>query len=118
VERSYTRKYGYWPIMHFIALRQDVVERYPWAARAFYDAFVQAKAKALWHWEDPNWSLLAWGRHYLEDEQEQFGGDAWPYGVARNRINLERFMGYSQEQGLIRAPLPLEKLFHESVLDT
>lgn len=117
-ERDYLRRNGYWPIMHFVVFRQDVADRYPWAPRAFYDAFTRAKEKALWHWEDPNWSLLAWGRHYLEQEQDLFGGDPWPYGVARNRRNIERFMRYSQEQGLIREPMAVESLFHESVLDT
>lgn len=117
-ELRYLQQHGYWPIMHFIVLRQDVVERYPWAPRAFFVAFQQATEKLRWHWEDPNWSTLAWGRHYLEEEQAVFEGDPWPYGVARNRTNLERFMQYSQEQGLIRSPLSMEALFHASVLDT
>jgi 4,5-dihydroxyphthalate decarboxylase len=117
-ERAYARRNGYWPIMHFVAFRQDVVERYPWAPLAFYRAFSDAREKTFWHWEDPNWSLLAWGRHYLEEEQDFFGGDAWAYGIARNRASLERFMVYSREQGLIKAPLTMERLFHASVLDT
>jgi 4,5-dihydroxyphthalate decarboxylase len=117
-ELRYFQKHGHWPMMHFVVLRQDVVERYPWAPRAFLLAFQQAKEKLLWHWEDPNWSVLAWGRHALEEEQAVFGNDPWPYGVARNRANLERFMEYSREQGLIRRPLSMEALFHASVLDT
>ncbi|MGH2374820.1 MAG: ABC transporter substrate-binding protein [bacterium] len=117
-ELGYFQKHGYWPIMHLVALRQDVVERHRWAARALCEAFRQAREKARWHWEDPNWSGLAWGRRYLEEEQALLGGDAWPDGVARNRTNLERFMDYAREQGLISAPLPMEALFHESVLDT
>ncbi len=117
-EMAYLRKNGYWPIMHLVAIRQDVVERYAWLPRALLDAFQRAKEKVLWHWEDPNWSVLAWGRHYLEAEQEVFRGDPWPYGLVRNRANIERFMRYSEEQGLIGGSLSVESLFHESVLDT
>ncbi len=44
--------------------------------------------------------------------------DLWPNGIAKNRANLERFMLYSQEQGLIREPVTMEQLFHPGLLDT
>ncbi len=117
-EADYARKNGYWPIMHLVALRDDVVERHPWAPRAFYDAFRRARDKAAWHWEDPNWSLLPWGRLALEEQCAVLGGDPWRDGLAANRANLERFMTYSTEQGLLERPLPVEQLFHDSVRDT
>jgi 4,5-dihydroxyphthalate decarboxylase len=117
-ETAYYGKNGYWPIMHLVAIRGDLVGEHPWLPRALFNAFEEAKRKALWHYEDPNWSMLAWGRHYLEEETAQMGGDAWPYGVARNRSNLERFMTYSQEQGLTMRTLGMDELFHQSVLDT
>jgi len=117
-EETYYRKNGYWPVMHLVAIRQDVADEHPRLPLALYNGFEEAKRKALWHYEDPNWSMLAWGRHYLEEETAQMGGDAWPHGVARNRPNLERFMTYSQEQGLTQRTLAMEELFHPSVLDT
>ena len=117
-EIDYFRKNGYWPVMHLIAFRQETAERYPWAPRAFYDAFQSARAKIAWRWEDPNWSTLVWGRHCLEEERAALGGDPWRDGLAANRANLERFMGYSAEQGLMPAPVPVENLFHASVLET
>jgi len=117
-EEAYYRKNGYWPVMHLVAIRQEVADEHPWLPRALFEAFEEAKRKALWHYEDPNWSMLAWGRHYLEEEAAQMSGDPWPYGLARNRANLERFMTYSQEQGLTTRPLRMEELFHPSVLDT
>jgi len=117
-EEAYQRKNGYWPIMHLVAIREDVAAEHPELPRSLFYAFEEAKRKALWHYEDPNWSMLAWARHYLEEESTRMGGDAWPYGVARNRANLERFMTYSQEQGLTKRPLGMDELFHPSVLDT
>lgn len=117
-EAEYARKHGYWPIMHFVALRQETVDAHPWAPRAFYDAFRRSHQQTRWHWEDSNWPLLAWGRHYLEGEERLFGGDPWQFGVAANRQNIEDFMRYSVEQGLLRTPLPVDSLFHHSVCDT
>jgi 4,5-dihydroxyphthalate decarboxylase len=37
--------------------------------------------------------------------------DYWPYGLARNRDNLETLHGYLYEQGLIKQKLNLEELF-------
>ena len=117
-EEDYYHKNGYWPIMHLIAIKQELANEHPWLPRALFDGFHEAKRKALWHYEDPNWSMLAWGRHYLEDEAALMGGDPWPYGVAANRANLQRFMGYSREQGLTAGELAMDELFHQSVLDT
>lgn len=117
-EEAYYRRNGYWPIMHLVAIRQAIADEYPWLPKALFEAFIEAKRKALWHYEDPNWSMLAWGRHYLEEEAAQMNGDSWPYGVGRNRANLERFMAYSQEQGLTQRTLRMDELFHPSVLDT
>lgn len=117
-ELDYFRSHGYWPVMHLLALREDVVERNPWAPRALFQMYRNALEKARWHYEDPNWSLLVWGSHYLERERAELGGDPWKQGFAGIRDNIAAFMRYSVEQGLLRAPLPVDALFHPSVLDT
>ncbi len=114
---AYYRRNGYWPIMHFVAFRDDVLERHPWLARSMWDAFHEATRVFRDRATDPNWSSLAWGPIYQEEESALLG-DPWTHGVAANRANIERFMTYSHEQGLIRAPMPVESLFHASLLDT
>jgi len=116
-ELEYFRRFGYWPIMHFVAIRNAVVERHPWLPRALYEGYLQAKERVAQYYSDPNWSTMAWAHHYQEEEQRLFG-DPWQHGLAANRRNIEQFMAYSHEQGLISAPLAPERLFHESVLDT
>ena len=39
------------------------------------------------------------------------GDDFWPYGLQKNRANLEVFLRYSYEQGLSRKLLTPEDLF-------
>lgn len=117
-ELDYFEKVGDFPIMHVVAIRQDLLDREPWIARAVFDMFEQAKALSESYFEDPNWSRLAWGRHYFEEERRLFVRDPWENGFKRNKANLERFIMYSHDQGLIEAPYPAESLFVPDTLDT
>jgi 4,5-dihydroxyphthalate decarboxylase len=115
-EARYYKKNGFYPIMHLIAFRDEVLDRHPDAAPALVEAFEEADRISERYYDDPNWSRLAWGRLDLEEERRLLGRDLWPIGIAKNRANLERFMEYSRDQGLIPKPLPVEGLFAESVV--
>ncbi len=117
-ETRYFQKNGYYPIMHVVCARADVLEGDPWTARAIFEAFEQARAASLRYYEDPNWSRFAWGRQYVEEERRLLGMDPWRNGLAANRASLERFIQFAQEQGLLSRRLAVEALFAESTLDT
>jgi 4,5-dihydroxyphthalate decarboxylase len=117
-EINYYEKHGDFPIMHVVAIRQSLLEKEPWVAKAAFDMFNQAKELAETFYEDPNWSRLAWGRHYFEEERTLFVDDPWENGFKRNKANIERFIKYSHDQGLIDAIYPAESLFTETTLDT
>lgn len=117
-ELDYYRRRGYWPAMHLVALRPETVEENPWFPAALYDAFEQAKSQVDESYLDPNWSVLAWGRSYLDEERAQLGGDPWRNGVRANEGNLQQFVGYAREQGLINRQFGMEDLFHHTVLQT
>ncbi len=117
-EQAYFEIIGDFPIMHVVAMRQEMIDRAPWLARTVYDMFNQAKEIAESYYEDPNWSRLAWGRHAYEDERRLFVKDPWENGFARNKANIERFIKYSHDQNLIGAPYPAETLFAKEILDT
>ena len=107
----YFRKNGFFPIMHVVAFKNEVLERYPDAARSLFAAFEQAKTLCREFYADPNWSWLAWGRQAFEEQQKLLGDDPWPYGLEKNRANLERFAGYSLDQGLMAQKMGVEDLF-------
>lgn len=114
LEVEYYKRTGIFPIMHTTAIKQEVVERYPWAPASLFQAFEKAKAAAYKRMENPRRVPLAWFRHTLEEQEELLGKDPWAYGLgAANRKNLETLMQYSQEQGFIGGKMPLEKLFAE-----
>jgi 4,5-dihydroxyphthalate decarboxylase len=117
-ELSFFRKNGFYPIMHVVAFKDEVLKKHPWAAMSVMDAFEKAKQACRDFYDDPNWSSLAWGRHLFEEERVLLGDDPWPYGVKKNRVNLERFMGYSVDQGLMEKPISVENLFHLSTLNS
>jgi len=117
-EIRYFRKNGFYPIMHVVAFKDEVLRRYPELPRSIMEAFEKAKEICKHYYDDPNWSRSVWGRHLFEEERAVFGEDPWPYGVKRNRANLERFMEYSLNQGLMARRLAVEELFAPAALDT
>ncbi|MBI2989032.1 MAG: 4,5-dihydroxyphthalate decarboxylase [Deltaproteobacteria bacterium] len=117
-EIRYFRKNGFYPIMHVVTFKDELLERHPWLAKSLMEAFERAKEACKHYYDDPNWSRLAWGRHLFEEERRLLGEDPWPYGVKKNRANLERFMGYSLDQGLMEKKLTVEELFAPATRDT
>jgi 4,5-dihydroxyphthalate decarboxylase len=117
-ELRYFNKYGYFPIMHILAIKSELAAREPELPRAVMAMYAQARALADDYFTDPNWSSLAFGRRYYESERKKFGKDIWPAGLAVNRKNLERFVMYSRDQGLIKGEFAIDDLFAESVRDT
>lgn len=115
-EAKYFRKNGYYPIMHVVAFKNEVLQRDPSLAPRVMDAFERAKAACMEYYDDPNWSRFVWGRHLFEEERSVFGDDPWPSGVKQNRANLERFLGYALDQGLLARKLQVEELFAQSTL--
>jgi 4,5-dihydroxyphthalate decarboxylase len=116
-EARYFRKNGCYPIMHLIAFKDSVLQKNPSLAASIVAAFDQAKELCMEYYDDPNWSRFVWGRHLFEEERSVFGEDPWPHGVKKNRANLERFIGYSLDQGLMDKKLEVDELFAASTLD-
>ena len=112
-ESKYFRKNGYFPIMHVVAFKDEVLNKNPWLAKSVTAVFDKAKAACMEYYDDPNWSRFVWGRHLFEEERAAFGDDPWPHGIAKNRANLERFVDYSLDQGLMEKRLTVEELFFE-----
>lgn len=117
-EAKYFRKNGYYPIMHVVAFKNEVLQRDPSLAPCVMAAFDRAKAACMEYYDDPNWSRFVWGRHLFEEERSVFGDDPWPHGVKKNRANLERFLGYALDQGLLARKLEVAELFAQNTLDT
>jgi 4,5-dihydroxyphthalate decarboxylase len=111
-EIKYFQKTGIFPIMHVMAMREELVRQYPWLPINLYNALDEAKAIAMQRMENPRLIPLAGYRYFWEQQQEIMGPDPWEYGLTeRNRHSLETYIGYFVEQGLIKEPIPLDELF-------
>jgi 4,5-dihydroxyphthalate decarboxylase len=112
LEMAYFKRTGIFPIMHTTAIKQELVDKYPWVPINLMQAFEASKKVAYKRMENPRIVPLAWFRHFLEEQEEILGADPWVYGLGDiNRKNLETLMQYSQEQGLIGRKMSLDELF-------
>ena len=117
-EQRFVSKYGYWPIMHVVALRNESVADRPELPALLMQAFDAATAITSNYLADPNWSRQPWAKYALEDEEHAFDRPLWTSGLAANRANLDRFIGYAADQGLIDTAMEAASLFDPSVIDT
>jgi 4,5-dihydroxyphthalate decarboxylase len=101
------------PIMHLVAIRRELYERNRWLATSLYNAFVESKRRALerMRYVGSLSTMLPWLQPELEEIDEVFGGDAFPYGLEPNRPTLRALVDYMVEQHFIPRAIPLEELF-------
>jgi 4,5-dihydroxyphthalate decarboxylase len=112
LEMEYYKRTGICPIMHTTAIKQEIVDKYPWVPINLMQAFEASKRAAYKRMENPRIVPLAWFRSFLEEQEEILGYDPWVYGLGdANTKNLETLMQYSQEQGLIGRKMALDELF-------
>jgi 4,5-dihydroxyphthalate decarboxylase len=113
LERKLYETTKIFPIMHLIAIRRDLYERHRWIATSFYKAFVESKRRALarMRYAGSLGYMLPWLLAEIEEIDEVFGGDAWPYGIEPNRPTLRALVQYMFEQHFIAKAIPIEDLF-------
>ena len=113
LEKEYYKRTGIYPIMHLVAIKKEIYERYPFVATSLYNAFVESKKIALKHMF--NLRALRYMTPFLmrdiDEIHEIFNGDPWPYGIDKNRKTLEALVTYLVDQHLIAAPVKVDDLF-------
>lgn len=113
IEKDLYRRTKIFPIMHMICIRKEVHEKHPFVASSLFDAFCESKNVALAKMRDLGTLqyMLPWMTADLDEIDEVFGGDPWPYGIEPNRPTLEAMMTYLHDQHIIKEKLPIETLF-------
>ncbi|WP_439597075.1 ABC transporter substrate-binding protein [Falsiroseomonas sp.] len=115
-EEAYAAATGFFPIMHCIAIRRDLVEARPDLPRAVFEAFNAAKNHAVAELSMVNVLRvsLPWIAAEAAAQTAQMGGDPWPYGFVRNKAELEAMCRYAFTDGLTAHAVPVEELFEAS----
>jgi len=93
VEKDYYRRTRIFPIMHLIVIRRDVHEAHPFVAQSLYDALCESKDRALALMKERGALryMLPWLPADMDEIDDVFGGDPWPYGVEANRPRSRRW---------------------------
>lgn len=112
-ERAWFQRTGLFPIMHTLVVRQRVLESHPWVTESLVKAFEQSKR---WCLEQMRFSgtsryTLPWLHADLEEVDELFAGDPWPYGLEENRAALETLLHFLVDQRFLARAPDLETLF-------
>ena len=94
------RTHGVYPINHTIVVKDELLNAHADLAPDLFSAFVEAKRLYMDRLDDP---LLLRVKAII--------GDPLPYGVEANRPVLDAIVRHAVEQGIIRRPIALEKLF-------
>ncbi|AVE03801.1 taurine ABC transporter substrate-binding protein [Pseudomonas palleroniana] len=104
------------PAMHVLAIRDEVVQRFPELPGYLMQAWDDAQAKTRQVYEDYAYTSMPLGRLAWEQSQRDFGDELFPAGLAANRNNLRWFIDYLVDQLLLPEPIEIDRLFHASVL--
>jgi 4,5-dihydroxyphthalate decarboxylase len=112
-EKDYYRRTNVFPIMHTVAIRKELHERYPFVASSMYTALDASKNIALQKMKNHRALryMLPWLPRDIDEIDEVFGGDPWPYGVAPNRPTLEALSRYLVADSMIEKPVEIDGLF-------
>jgi 4,5-dihydroxyphthalate decarboxylase len=118
VERTYFARTGIFPIMHAVAVRNDLVDQHPWLPEAVFNAYSRAKRVNDEHLSTLGWAMISlpWFRQEFEETRDLMGDNYWPYGIEPNRSALETLFRYSYDQGLASRELTIEEVFHPATL--
>ena len=118
-ERAYFSKTGLFPIMHAVAVRDDVIGENPWFLEAVFKAYSQAKKMNDEFLKKLGWAMISapWLGQELEETRELMGDNYWPYGIEPNRKTLETLFRYSYEQGLASRELTIDEIIHPATLE-
>ncbi len=119
-EEDYFRRTGFFPIMHVIGVRRDVLEAHSGVASALMRAFEEAKriGNERLHETGAPAVGLPWITDELERQASVLGPDPYPYGFRANRAALVALATYALEQGVVSRMVEPEELFAPELLDT
>lgn len=119
VEHDFYRRTGIFPIMHSITIKKTTAERYPWMAKAIFEAYSKAKQLDYEYMKVAAWAYdtLPWYGQEFNETRELMGENFYPYGLKASASSYEAALRYVYDQGLSKRKISLEEMFDKSTLD-
>lgn len=115
---SLYRDTGFFTPAHLMVMNRDLDQRHPGLAEKLYSAFEESKRIAT---ADILSDQRGFGITYLRErklEELERWGDPWRYGITPNKAEIDAFLRYNYEQGMIGSPMTCEQVFAAGTLDT
>jgi 4,5-dihydroxyphthalate decarboxylase len=108
LEAAWFRRTGIYPVHGLIVVKDELLAKHPWVAKALFDAFVESKERYR--------GQLKAGESVSDkdDFYRQMAaivGDPLPYGVKANRPAIDALITYCHQQGLLQQRFPAEEMF-------
>ncbi|MEE8414584.1 MAG: hypothetical protein V3R96_08530 [Dehalococcoidales bacterium] len=110
------KKTGVYPPNHCTAIRESILEEHPWIAVSLMEAFEESKRLAIERFHQAPPTLLVFGQQYINELDEVFGPDPFPYGLKVNAKAFDMAQTFSVEQGLTERKQPLDELFPQEII--
>jgi len=112
LEQEYFRKTGAFPPQHLIVIRRAVWEANKWIARSLTEAFIRANdsfslSQRRFPYASP------WLEAELDETAALMGEDFHPYGLERNRAQMEMFCQQAFDAGLTKRRIAVDEYFSE-----
>jgi 4,5-dihydroxyphthalate decarboxylase len=109
---EYFRKTKIFPITHTVVLRESLIAEHPWIVSSLVNAFEEAERVCRKAYEYPKRLALPSAVLIIEEEEEAFGKEPFQHGLTpQNRVVLDKFLQYAEEQGYIAYQPKLSDLF-------
>jgi 4,5-dihydroxyphthalate decarboxylase len=115
-EIDYFQRTRFFPIMHCVVIRQELVDRHPWLPVEVFRAFARAKALTFSDLFQTNILRvsLPWIADTIAESRRLMGDNPWTYGLPDSRHEIEAMLRYARNDGLTDRLLTPEDVFHPS----
>ena len=119
LERDYFRRTSFFPIMHTLLVRTEVLQREPWVAMSLFNAWMASKEAC---YREQEWQRVhmtgLWYRALYEEERAAGGTDFYRWGFGSCRAEVDKMLEYAFRYGLTPWKFEPENAFHASTLTT
>lgn len=110
------RRTGFFPIMHLLGVRRDVLARAPRLATALVQAFERAQAMARAEWQaklaaSSPYTMFPFLAEEWATSHALLGDEPWTHGLAANHPQIEAMLRWAEAQHLTRRRVTVEELF-------
>jgi 4,5-dihydroxyphthalate decarboxylase len=108
LEADWFRKTGIYPVHGLIVVKDELLARQPWVAKALFDAFVGSKER---YRDELKAGASVSDKDDFYRRMAAIVGDPLPYGVTANRPAIDALITYSHQQGLLKKRYAVEEMF-------